>query len=418
MRKTSINSKKQYDVIIAGGGLAGLTMAARIGSAGLDVLVVEREAQAKMTSTAFDGRTTAIAYGSTKILDACGVWEKIKDSTCPIDDIRVADQRSALTLDFESKDLFLRDASAPSDATGHATGDAAFGYIVENTIFRTALFERLTELKNVRLACPVSIQDIHYKDDGVTLALDDGSMPNAKLLIAADGKKSFCREHAGIKARHWSYNETALVVTIKHTKSHGNLALEYFYPGGPFAVLPMSNNRSSIVWTERPDTAQALSTMPESEFIGLLKERGCDTLGEISLVTPRQQYPLRFMLADCLHGSRLALIGEAAHSMHPVAGQGFNLSVRDIGALGDLVETRFKAGGDVGDDELLQRYDAARQLDHFTFMTATDILVKLFSNNVLPLRLVRRFGLALIEKIPPAKKFFSRMAMGLLSQGK
>lgn len=418
MRKTSEKQKKQHDVIIAGGGLAGLVMAARLGSAGLDVAVVERIAQANMTSTAFDGRSTAIAYGSARILDACGVWNKIKDTTCPIDDIRVADQRSALTLDFESKDVFLCDASAPNGATGPAGGDKAFGYIVENTVFRTALFERLAELNNVTLACPVAIQAIHYEDDAITLALDDNSTLRARLLIAADGKKSFCREHAGIQARHWSYNETALVVTIKHTMPHHNLALEYFYPGGPFAVLPMSDNRSSIVWTEKPDTAAALHTMPEDEFIGLLKERGCENLGGISLATPRQQYPLRFMLADSLHAPRLALIGEAAHSMHPVAGQGFNLTVRDIGVLGDLIEMRFKTDGDIGADELLQRYDAGRQLDHFTFMTATDVLVKLFSNNVLPLRLIRRFGLALIEKIPPAKKFFSRMAMGLITSGK
>lgn len=409
MRKTTAKRKKQHDVIIAGGGLAGLTMAARLGTAGLDVLVVEREAMTKMTSTAFDGRTTAIAYGSTIILDACGVWDKIKHTTCPIDDIRVADQRSIITLDFESKNVFKRDASA---------GDNAFGYIVENTIFRKALFERIGELKNVTLACPVSITDIEYMDDCVMLALDDGSTPRAQLLIAADGKKSFCREHAGIKARHWSYNETALVVTIQHTLPHHNLALEYFFPGGPFAVLPMTDNRSSIVWTERPDTAAALQAMPEAEFIGLLKARGCENLGDISLVTPRQQYPLRFMLADNLYAPRLALIGEAAHGMHPVAGQGFNLSVRDIGTLSDIVEARFRADGDVGAEDVLQRYEAGRQLDHFTFMTATDVLVKLFSNNVLPLRLIRRFGLGLIEKIPPAKKFFSRMAMGLLTQSK
>ncbi len=388
-----------YDAIIAGGGLAGLTMAARLGSAGLRVLVVEREAKARMVSVAFDGRTTALAYGSTRILDACGVWDTIKDSTCPIDDIRVADGRSAITLDFESAKV----------------SDNAFGYIVENTVFRRALFERIAELKNVTLACPATIHEISYRDDAVTLTLDDGSTPQGKLLIAADGKASFCRNEAGIKARHWSYNETALVVSIAHTKPHHNLALEYFYPGGPFAVLPMTDNRSSIVWTEHPEPAAALHSMKETEFIKLLKERGCDELGEISLVSPRQQYPLKFMLAEKLHAPRLALIGEAAHGMHPVAGQGFNLSVRDIGGLGDLIEQRFKADGDVGAMDVLERYEAGRHIDHFTFMTATDVLVKLFSNNVLPLRLARRFGLGLVQKIPLAKNFFSKMAMGLLA---
>ena len=327
MRKTA--KKQIYDVVIAGGGPSGLTCAARLGSAGLRVLVVEREEQARMVSVAFDGRTTALAYGSTRILDACGVWDTIKDSTGPIDDIRVADGGSAISLDFESSKV----------------GGNAFGYIVENTVFRRALFERLAKLKNVTLACPATIHDISYSDDAVTLTLDDGTMPQAKLLIAADGKGSFCRNHVGIKARHWSYNETALVVSIAHTKPHHNLALEYFYPGGPFAVLPMTNNRCSIVWTERPEPAAALQAMPEAEFIKLLKQRGCDELGDITLVSPRQQYPLKFMLADKLHAPRLALIGEAAHSMHPVAGQGFNLSVRDIGVLGDLIRRGCWRGG-------------------------------------------------------------------------
>ncbi|NDE91135.1 MAG: FAD-binding protein [Alphaproteobacteria bacterium] len=391
--------QKPYDVVIAGGGLAGLTMATRLGSAGLRILVVEQQAHAQMLSTAFDGRSTAIAYGSSRILDACGVWDKIKGESCPIEDIRVADQHSPITLDFESGKV----------------GNNAFGYIVENTKFRAALFERIAEIKTITLACPAVIENITYSDTYVTLTLDDGSMPLAQLLIAADGKKSFCREHAGIKARHWSYNETALVVTIAHSAPHHNLALEYFFPGGPFAVLPMTNNRSSIVWTEKPDTAAALQTMAEAEFVSILKERGCGELGDITCISPRQLYPLRFMLADTLHAPRLALIGEAAHAMHPVAGQGFNLSVRDIGVLGDLIEQRFKAGGDVGTDDLLQRYAAGRYLDHFTFMTATDVLVKLFSNNVLPLRLARRFGLGMVAKIPAAKSFFSKMAMGLLT---
>ena len=402
MRKTTkkkSDNAETYEVIIAGGGMSGLTMAARLGSAGLRVLIVEREAKAKMTSVAYDGRTTAIAYGSTRTLEACGVWQSIKHLTCPIDDIRVADGRSAITLDFESASI----------------GDNAFGYIIQNTIFRAALFDRLAQLKNVTLACPAIIQNINYGDDAVTLTLDDGSTPKGKLLIAADGKTSMCRNHAEIKARHWSYNETALVVSIAHSKQHNNLALEYFYPGGPFAVLPMTKNRSCIVWTEKPETASALHDMPEEQFIVLLKERGCDELGEISLASPRQQYPLNFMLANTLHAPRLALIGEAAHAMHPVAGQGFNLSVRDIGVLGDVIEARFKADGDVGADDVLQRYAAGRKVDHFTFMTATDVLVKLFSNNVLPLRLARRFGLGLIQRIPQAKQFFSKMAMGLLT---
>lgn len=392
-------ANESYDVVIAGGGPAGLTMAARLGDLSLSVLVVEREPREKLTSQAFDGRTTAIAYGSMLILGACGVWQKLADKACPIDDIRVADQKSPIALNFES----------------NVVGDNPFGYIIENTHFRMALFERVAEFSNVTLACPALINDIRQDSKHISLSLSDGREVTAKLLIAADGKKSFCREAAGIKARHWSYNETALVVTIGHEHEHGNLALEQFYPGGPYAVLPMTNNRSSIVWTERPSTAAALQTMPENAFIDLLKDRGCAFLGDIKLLTPRQLYPLRFMLADKLYGPRIALIGEAAHGMHPVAGQGFNLSVRDIGVLGNAIECALNAGQDIGTQELLRSYASGRHFDHFTFMTATDVLVKLFSNNFPPLRLARQMGLGIVSKIPLAKNFFSRVAMGLLT---
>jgi 2-octaprenyl-6-methoxyphenol hydroxylase len=393
-RKKSVHT---FDAMIAGGGLAGLTLAARLGGGGFSVAVIERESRERLASPAYDGRTTALAYGSTLTLRACGVWEKIKKDCCPIDDIRVADQHAFSTLDFDS-----RDAS-----------DNPFGYIIENTKLREALFARVIELKNVTLFCPAKIEAISENEHAAAVRLDDGKKLQAPLLIGADGRRSTVREHTGIAVRDWSYDETALICTISHANPHHNLALEHFYPGGPFAVLPMAGNRSAIVWTEKPGTAAALRTMPEDEFRALLKERGCEQLGELKLLSERQLYPLRFMLADELHAGRIVLIGEAAHAMHPIAGQGFNLTMRDIATLGAKLEAA--KGSDLGSAALLEAYASARHFDHFTFMAATDMLVKLFSNNFGPLKAARRFGLALVGKLPPAKEFFSRMAMGLLT---
>jgi 2-octaprenyl-6-methoxyphenol hydroxylase len=333
------------------------------------------------------------------VLEQCGVWDDLAKVACPIDDIKVADQHSPRILDFHSA----------------ALGHDPFGYIVDNVDFKNALFKRVHTLKNITLKCGVSVTQIAQERDAVSLVLDDGSQAEASLLIAADGRQSVCRKAAGIKTRNWDYNETALVVTIKHQHPHHNLAIENFYPGGPFAVLPMTDNRSGIVWTERPAAAKNLLEMPEDQFIALLKERGCDHLGKITLQSQRMLYPLKFMMADALHKDRTAIIGEAAHGMHPIAGQGFNLSVRDIAVLGDVIEEAYRTQVDIGSRILLQRYANGRHLDHLTFMMATDVLVKLFSNNIPPIRWARQFGLGLVQKAPFAKNFFGRVAMGLLN---
>ncbi len=416
------NPVDRFDALIAGGGLSGLCMAARLGAKGLRVCVIERQERAALTAPRFDTRTTALAYGSTLILDDCGIWDRLKDGACPIDDIRVTDQAALPRIDFAASEV----------------GSTPFGYIVENAPFRRAVFERLDALSSVRLLCPAVISGIqttpspprrrgaHFfitepngmpafagMNEEITVTLNNGQSLSAPLLIAADGRHSICREKAGIRTREWSYNQSALVATLSHSNPHHNLALENFHPGGPFALLPMTQNRSALVWCEPPEAAQALMRLPEQAFLALLKERGGAHLGDIRLEGGRALYPLAFMLAGRLTGPRLALTGEAAHGMHPIAGQGFNLSLRDIDTLGELVTAAAQTGGDTGAPELLDEYAARRHLDHFAFMASTDILEKLFSNNITPLRLARQFGLGLVERLPPARHFFSRMAMGL-----
>lgn len=391
--------KHNCDVIVAGGGPTGLLMAARAGTMGLKVVVIERADMDVLATTQHDGRTTALAYGSKLIFDESGVWDSIADACGAIRDIHVADQHAPMTLDFESA----------------ALGGEAFGYIVENSTMRHALGKRARELDTIDILSPATIGKVSQDKDSITVTLDDGRTVTGKLLVAADGRQSFCREQAGIKGRQWSYGETALIFNINHSEDHNGLALERFFPGGPFAVLPMKGKKSSIVWTEKPERAEALASMDENDFIPLLKERGCDYVGDITLASPRQLYPLQFMLADKLTDGRMVLIGEAAHAMHPVAGQGYNLSVRDIGVLGDLLESAVHDGRDIGSAALLEKFENTRAFDHFAFMTATDILVKLFSNNFPPVRWARQFGLGIVSKLPPAKNFFSRMAMGLLT---
>jgi 2-octaprenyl-6-methoxyphenol hydroxylase len=390
----------KFDAIIAGGGLAGLSMAACLGQSGLRALVIERESREKLSARAFDGRTTALAYGSRRILESCGVWQRLAKDAGPIDDIRVKDQHSPRILDFLSRDA----------------GNNPFGYVVDNTLFRLALFERVQEFPSIQLATECAISAISQQNGCADVTTQDGAVYEAPLLIAADGRHSFCRKQAGIKTRNWSYNETALVVTLKHEKPHHNLAIENFYPGGPFAILPMTDNRSGVVWTEKPALAETLLALDEESFVALLAERGGAHLGKIRLASPRMLYPLRFMMADDLWKDRTVLVGEAAHGMHPIAGQGFNLSLRDAAALGELMEAAHAAGTDIGSPTLLQSYEGKRHMDHLTFMTTTDALVKLFSNNVPPIRWARQFGLGLVQHLPPAKKFFSRMAMGLLGE--
>jgi len=396
----TIKSATMYDVIIAGGGPVGLTMATVLGSQGLRVAVIEKRTADELSSKSYDGRTTAIAFSSVQILESAGIWHNISDLTAPILDIKVADQHSALTLDFASD----RRANTP------------FGYIIENTILRGALFNRIAELVHVDLFASWQIIDINYKPDHVAVTCNDGTLLKAHLLIAADGKHSFCRHHADIQTKQWSYHETALVTVIGHSNPHHNKALEHFFPGGPFAVLPMTDNRSSIVWTEKPETAQTLAVMDDENFIELLKDRGCKDLGDIQLLSTRQLWPLEFMLCEKLYAPRLAIVGEAAHAMHPIAGQGLNLSLRDVDVLAKKIIHAHHSHEDIGQTHLLKEYADERAMDHFTFMTATDILAKLFSNNRPMMRRLRRLGLALIQHTSPAKRFFTKMAMGLLTR--
>lgn len=389
-----------YDIVVAGAGLAGQAMAALLGQLGLRVLVVESQPRATLTAPTHDARTTALAYGSKAILEGCGVWPRLVPHCNPIETIQVTDQQSRLKVDF----------TAPPSAK------LPFGYIIENHHLRHALFAELASNPNLTLACPASVTAHQQVGDAVHVTLDNGQTVAAALLVAADGRDSRCRQLAGIKTHGWSYRQSALVVTIEHQYPHHHGAWEHFYPAGPFAMLPMQGNRSSIVWSDAPETLAAVTQLPQAEFVKLLQARGGAALGEIRPINPPRCYPLRFMLAEQLTAPRLALIGETAHAMHPIAGQGFNLSLRDAATLAKLIAASLQKDGDLGSPALLAQFASQRHTDHFAFMVATDLLEKLFSNHIPPLQWARRLGLGLVQQLPVAKTLFSRMAMGLLIQ--
>jgi 2-octaprenyl-6-methoxyphenol hydroxylase len=386
------------ELLIAGGGLVGLLLAVAGAGAGLDVALIDRQELQAMQEAAFDGRSSAIAYGSRLVLEGLGIWSAIAPAAEPILEIRVVDDDSPLCLHYDHRDL--------------ETGEP-LGYIVENHVLRRALFARGQALPNLSLVAPIAVERADTSPDGAVALLSDGRRLAARLIAACDGKTSPLRRAAGIRTIAWRYPQTGIVATVHHQRPHLGIAIEHFLPAGPFAILPMTGNRSSIVWTERAELAPRLMALDDAAFAVELASRFGDFLGAVEPVGPRWAYPLALMQARRYTARRLALVGEAAHLVHPIAGQGLNLSIRDVAALSELVVDWRRLGLDIGDDRLLQRYERWRRFDAVLLATVTDGLNRLFSNAWPPLRLVRDLGLAATNRLPPVKRFLMRDAMGL-----
>jgi 2-octaprenyl-6-methoxyphenol hydroxylase len=387
------------ELLIAGGGLNGLLLGVACAEAGLGVAVVDRQDPATMLGEAFDGRASAIAYGSKLVLDGVGLWPGIAAEAEPIREIRVADDESPLFLHYEHRDL---------------GADDPLGYIVENRVLRRALFERARRLPMLRLLAPQTVDGVVRNDAAAVATLGDGSRLRARLVAAADGKDSPLRKAAGIRAVEWRYTQTGIVSTVAHERPHAGIAVEHFLPAGPFAILPMTGNRSSIVWTENAALTPHLVRLPESEFAAELRARFGDFLGAIEPVGPRWGYPLGLMQAERYIARRLALIGEAAHVIHPIAGQGLNVGIRDVAALAEAVIDARRLGLDIGADRVLERYQRWRRLDAVLLAGVTDGLNRLFSNTIPPVRLARDLGLAAVNRLPPLKRLLMQHAMGTL----
>jgi 2-octaprenyl-6-methoxyphenol hydroxylase len=392
------------ELVIAGAGLNGMLLAVACADAGLAVAVVDPQPRAAMLAEGFDGRTSAIAYGSRLVLDGIGIWPTIAAEAEPIREIRVADDNSPLFLHYDARDL------------GAERGEEAMplGYIVENRVLRRALFEAAQRLPDLHLVMGARVAAIEASAIGVAALLDSGERLRARLVAAADGKDSPLRHGAGIRAVEWRYKQTGIVTTVAHQRPHAGIAVEHFLPAGPFAILPMTGNRSSIVWTERAALAPHLLMLPEAEFAAELAARFGDFLGAIEPIGPRWSYPLALLQAERYVGRRLALVGEAAHVIHPIAGQGLNIGIRDVAALAELVIDQRRRGLDIGDDGVLWRYQRWRRPDALLLAAVTDGLNRLFSNDIPPVRLARDLGLAAVHRLPPVKRLLMRHAMGML----
>jgi len=389
----------QSEILLVGGGLVGLTAAIGFARAGLDVIVVDAEPPAAQVLPSFDGRVSAIAHASRKALEALGIWAHVAEAE-PILDIRVSDGPSLLFLHYDHREL----------------GDEPFGHMVENRILRLALQAALAACPSLTLLAPLRVDRLVRSPEGVTATLSDGRRVGARLAVAADGRQSPTRLAAGIRTLDWSYAQTGIVCTVAHEKPHRGVAQERFLPAGPFAILPMTGNRSSLVWTEKAALAPALLALPEADFLAELRQRFGGHLGELRVEGPRFGYPLAFQHAETYVAERLVLIGDAAHGIHPIAGQGLNLGLRDVAALVEIAADQVRLGLDPGNTLALLRYERWRRTDSLVMAAVTDLLNRLFSNDIEPLRLARDLGLAAVNRLPGLKKIFMRHARGDIGQ--
>jgi 2-octaprenyl-6-methoxyphenol hydroxylase len=390
----------RFDVIVIGGGMTGLALAAAAAGAGAPVLLVEQRALPATTELPFDGRVTAISRGSRRLLEGIGVWVHLAAEAQPIQDIEVGERHSPLTVHYDHR----------------ALGGEPLGHIVENRVIRRALVRRLGELDRgaLEIAAPDRPARIERRAEAVEVALAGGRRVRAGLLAAADGRSSPLRDLAGIGVMRWRYEQTGIVATIAHALPHHGRAFERFFATGPLALLPMLGRRSSIVWAADNRLARELIALDDREFAAELGDRYGDRYGALELAGPRWHYPLAMTQAGRYTDRRLALVGDAARAIHPIAGQGWNLALRDVAALAELIVDARRLGLDPGGAFVLARYERWRRFDSLALIGITDGLNRLFANDLLPLRLARELGLGAVERMPPLKRFFMRHAMGLL----
>lgn len=387
------------DLLVVGAGPVGLGIACALANRGLSVVLMDARDPAAGLDAAFDGRASAIAAGSVPILEDAGVWSALAGDAEPIHEIRVSDGDSRMFLHFHRAEL----------------GRGPLGYMVENRFLRRALYRRAAALDGVVLLAPRRLAAMTSAGPRLRATLDDGTVVKARLAVAADGKHSATRARAGIAAHRRRYRQTAFVCTVAHEFPHGGVAQERFLPGGPFALLPLTRDRSSLVWTEHARTGDAIAALDDDRFLDAVRRRIGDGLGALSLAGPRSRYPVERVRARRLIAPRLALAGDAARAIHPIAGQGLNLGLRDVAALADTVLATARLGLDIGGGDALRRYERRRRSDSLTMTFATDGLNRLFVAGPAPVRAARRLGLAAVSRTPALKRLFMRRAMGVAS---
>jgi 2-octaprenyl-6-methoxyphenol hydroxylase len=407
----SPSDTQTVEAVIVGAGMAGLTLAHALAGAGIEVAVIDRADPANFSDAAFDGRTTAIADGSARVLDGIGLWSDLAPKSCPIDTIRVSDGNSLMFLHFDHAEV----------------GDAPLGHIVENRVIRGPLLAKAVASDRIAMFAPATIGTVVRDQGGATVTLADGRIVRARVVLACDGRGSTLRRDARIPVTEWRYDQSSFVCTIAHERAHQNIAHERFLPGGPFAILPLNDfdtpvaadggqlhHASSIVWSESNVLVPAIRAFDDAAFTVELGRRVGGFLGEIALASPRWVYPLGLSHATRYTDQRLALVGDAAHAIHPIAGQGLNMGIRDVAALAEVIVDARRLGLDIGDPIILAEYERWRRFDNMLLAVVTDNLTRLFSNDIAPMRIARDLGMGVVNAIPAARKFSMRHAMGVV----
>ncbi|MDA7946429.1 MAG: FAD-dependent monooxygenase [Hyphomicrobiaceae bacterium] len=393
------------DVLVAGGSFVGLTLALALSRASRGVLrvtVVDRTPPDVARAAANDGRASALSAASMHLLQSLGVWEEVAAHAQAFTEIDISDSR----LDAVARPSLLHFDGALSE------GEPA-AYMLENHVLRTALIASAEEAESISFIAPESVEDFSVTSTGVAAQLGQGQTIQASLLVAADGRRSALRKKAGIKSIGWAYPQAGIVATLGIERPHGGRAVQHFLPQGPFAILPLRGDRVSLVWTEPRDRADEIVALDDTEFLREARKRMGGRYGALSVAGPRGTFPLDLHLARAFVADRVALVGDAAHGVHPLAGQGLNIGLRDVAALAEVVIESARLGLDIGSTPVLERYQRWRRFDSAFSGFAMDSLNRLFSNDSAPLRSIRSFGLGLVDRAPALKRFFVREAAGL-----
>lgn len=401
------------DILIVGGGLNGSALALALAQNGFSVIIIDASKEVVRQDASFDGRAYALALTSQRLLRAIGAWDSVADQAQPMLEIKVTDGRpgegpSPFWMHFDHSEI----------------EEGPMGHVLEDRFVRRAFMEAMDADRHITQVSGQTVIAQNIDKNGGSVTLADGRLLTGKVLVGSDGRKSGTAERAGIKRTGWSYGQTALVCAVAHERPHNGIAHQFFMPPGPLAILPLTGNRSSIVWSEVDAEAHRINALNDEDYLEVLRPRFGKFLGEISIAGQRFTYPLNLTLANRLVSDRVALIGDAAHGVHPIAGQGLNAGLRDVAALAETLTLAARRGEDIGAEQVLQRYQQWRRFDAAALAVATDTFNRLFSNDNPFLRIARDFGMGVVNAVPGLRRGFVREAAGLtgdlpkLMQGK